>query len=40
MDHFIPATYQPPAPKEDVGIQADFMDTVKSSLKELPIENF
>jgi hypothetical protein len=37
VDHFIPATYHPPAPKEDIGIQADFRtnnsinDDVKSA---------
>ena len=36
MDHFIPSTYHPPTPKEDIGIQADFGDTMKSSQKELP----
>ena len=37
VDHFIPATYHPPAVKEDIGIQADFKannsinDEVKSA---------
>ena len=38
VDHFIPASYHPPAPKEDIGIQADFNNTLHEDAKSAGVQ--